>query len=184
MSSQGPAGPAGEFSRLRKLKAPIVALLGWSSDELLRLADVLPTGLTHLGLTEDMASQYMYEWNEESVLEGLAVFLSVWRSATPDLQVVEVWLSQGDDRWKDEEVAQLRMMCEEAGVGCVVYWFSGYSYSPAAFEWVRQHPQAPKLTPWELETNRLLLEHLDAQFTLGNYNLLDMSSVPIDPPNW
>ena len=92
----GQLGPLREFSRLRKLKAPIVTLLGWSPGELpLRLAEVVPAGLTHLGLTEDLASQCTYEWDEELVLEELEVFLSVWRSATPDLQVVEVWLSRG-----------------------------------------------------------------------------------------
>ena len=37
------------FSRLRKLKAPIMMLLGWSPGDLpLRLAEVVPPGLTHL----------------------------------------------------------------------------------------------------------------------------------------
>jgi hypothetical protein len=95
---KGQLGSLREFSQLRKLKAPIVTLLEWLPDvELLRLAEVVPTGLTHLGLTEDLSEQYRYEWNEQSVLKALAVFLSVWRSATPNLQVVEVWL----DRWPD-----------------------------------------------------------------------------------
>jgi hypothetical protein len=138
----GQLGPLREFSRLRKLKAPIVTLLGWMPDGLLRLAEVLPTGLTYLGLTEDLASQCTYEWHERFVLEELAAFLSVWRSVTPDLQVVEVWLDQIYDRWKDAEVAQLRMMCKEAGVSCIIYEYLECSCSPSpmTFQWVRQGP--------------------------------------------
>jgi hypothetical protein len=113
--SPGQLGSLLEFSHLRKLRAPIVMLLGWSPGELpLRLAEVVPAGLTHLGLTEDMAVQYTYEWNEKLILKELEVFLSVWRSVTPDLQVVDVWLSQEYYRWKEEVVVQLRMMCEGA----------------------------------------------------------------------
>jgi hypothetical protein len=130
----GQLGPLRGFSCLRKLKAPIVTLLGWSPDQLYRLAEVVPTGLTHLGLTEDLASQSTYEWTEQSVLEELEVFLSVWRSATPDLQVVEVWLDEVYCRWEDAEVAQLRMMCEKAGVLCIVYMESS---SPMTSQWVR-----------------------------------------------
>jgi hypothetical protein len=92
--ARGRLGSLRGFSRLRKLKAPIVTLLGWSPGQLpLRLAEVVPAGLTHLGLTEDLAMQYTYEWDEKLVLEELEVFLSVWRSATPDLQVVARWRS-------------------------------------------------------------------------------------------
>ncbi|KAN0081816.1 hypothetical protein V8E54_003114 [Elaphomyces granulatus] len=75
----GQPGPLRELSCLRKLKAPIVMLLGWSPDDLLLpLEEVVPAGLTHLGLTEDLAAQCTYEWNEELVLEALVAFLSVW----------------------------------------------------------------------------------------------------------
>jgi hypothetical protein len=91
---RGQLSPMRGFSRSRKLEAPIVMLLGWSPDELpLRLAEVVPAGLTHLGLTEDMVVQCTYEWTEELILGELEDFLSVWRSVTPNLQVVEVWLS-------------------------------------------------------------------------------------------
>jgi hypothetical protein len=137
----GQLGPLWEFSRLRRLKAPIVTLLGWWPERFLRLAEVLPTGLTHLGLTEDLAYQRTYEWHEEFVLKELAVFLSVWRSVTPDLQVVEFWLvGEWSGRWMDVELAQLRMMCQEAGVLCTVHWLQepSSSCSPTAFQWVRR----------------------------------------------
>ena len=79
--------------------------------------------------------------NEEFMLEELEVFLSVWRSATPDLQVMEVWLSRVFDRWKDAEGSQLRMMYEKAGVLCIVHWRVEPSSSP---QWVRQRPRRPK----------------------------------------
>jgi hypothetical protein len=70
---RGQLGPLREFSRLRKLKTPIVTLLGWSPGELpLRIAEAVPAGLTHLGLTENMVQQYTYEWNVELVLKELA----------------------------------------------------------------------------------------------------------------
>jgi hypothetical protein len=48
LPGSGQLGPLREFSRLRKLKAPIVTLLGWSPEKSRdRLADVVPTGLTH-----------------------------------------------------------------------------------------------------------------------------------------
>ena len=120
---RGQLGPLREFSSLRKLKTPIVTLLGWSPGELpLRIAEAVPAGLTHLGLTENMVQQYTYERNVEFVLEELDAFMSVWRSATPDLQVVEVWLSRDYYRWKDENVVQLQEICEEAGVPCIVHW--------------------------------------------------------------
>ncbi|KAN0072853.1 hypothetical protein V8E54_008967 [Elaphomyces granulatus] len=144
---RGQLGPLREFSRLRKLKTPIVTLLGWSPGALpLRIADVVPAGLTHLGLTEDMAMQCMYEWNKELVLQELEVFLSVWRNATPNLQVVEVWLSRGHSRWKDEEVMRLREMCESAGVLCIVHWHLAYNCYPNNFQWVRNGPQ-PRPSP-------------------------------------
>ena len=134
---KGQLGPLQEFSCLRKLKAPIVTLLGWSPDELLRLAEVVPTGLTHLGLdlTEDLAQQCTYKLDEEFVLEELAVFLSVWKSVsvTPNLQVVEVWLTWIYGRWKDTEVVQLRKVCEEAGVLCIVH-FKKNIRSPMTFQ--------------------------------------------------
>ena len=104
----GQLGSLWEFSCLRKLRIPIVTLLGWSPGMPLRIAEVVPAGLTHLGLTEDLAPQCTYEWNEELVLEELGVFLSVWRSVTPNLQIVEAWLSRAYLRWKDEEVVRLR----------------------------------------------------------------------------
>jgi hypothetical protein len=144
---RGQLGPLREFSRLRKLKTPIVTLLGWSPGELpLRIAEAVPAGLTHLGLTEDMALQCTYEWNVELVLEELDAFMSVWRIATPDLQVVEVWLSREENRWKDEEVVQLREMCEKAGVSCIVHWQVAYDCYPHHFQWVRNGPQ-PRPSP-------------------------------------
>ncbi|KAN0074771.1 hypothetical protein V8E54_007382, partial [Elaphomyces granulatus] len=117
----GQLGPLRELSCLRKLKAPIVMLLGWSPDELLLpLEEVVPAGLTHLGLTEDLASQCTYEWNEELVLEALAAFLSVWDCVAPDLQVMEFWLSRVYNRWEEAKLAQLRVMCKEAGVLCIL----------------------------------------------------------------
>ena len=118
-------------------------LLGWSPGKLpLRLAEVVPAGLTHLGLTEDMAIQCTYEWTEELILEELEVFLSVWRSVTPNLQVVEVWLRREGSRWKRKKVVQLRMMCEEAGVSCNVHWHvDGCSAPP----WVMR----PQPRPWK-----------------------------------
>jgi hypothetical protein len=101
---------------------------------------VVPAGLTYLGLTEDLALQRTYEWDEELVLDELATFLSVWRSATPDLQVVEVWLSRMYDRWKDAEIARLRVMCEEARVLCIVHSHMETSCSAMTFQWVRQDP--------------------------------------------
>jgi hypothetical protein len=139
--SPGQLGSLREFSHLRKLRAPIVMLLGWSPGELpLRLAEVVPAGLTHLGLTEDMEMQCTYEWNQKLILKELEVFLSVWRSVTPDLQVVEVWLCES---WEDEEeeVVQLRMMCEGAGLSCNVHWHMEFSCCPMPFQWVRQGPQ-------------------------------------------
>lgn len=65
--------------------------------------------------------QYTYEWTEELVLEELEVFLSVWRTVTPNLQVVEVWLDRDCGRWERKKVVQLQMMCEEAGVSCNVH---------------------------------------------------------------
>jgi hypothetical protein len=59
---KGQLGPLRELSCLRKLKAPIVMLLGWSPDQLLLpLEEVVPVGLMHLDLREDLASQYNYE---------------------------------------------------------------------------------------------------------------------------
>jgi len=137
----GQLGSLREFSRLRKLRAPIVMLLGWSPGELpLRLAEVVPAGLRHLGLTEDMAMQCTYEWKEKLILKELAAFLSVWRSVTPNLQVVEVWLSGAFSRWKDEDVMQLQMMCEEAEVSCNVHWHEEINCSPMTFQWVREGP--------------------------------------------
>ncbi|KAN0068274.1 hypothetical protein V8E54_013470 [Elaphomyces granulatus] len=99
-----------------ELKAPIVTLLGWSPGEFpLRLTEVVPAGLTHLSLTEDLVAQCTYEWDEQLVLDELKAFLSVWRTVTPDLQVVEVWLCHAYDRWKDENVAEL------PGVLCIVH---------------------------------------------------------------
>ena len=120
--------------------------MGWSPGELpLRLAEVVPAGLTHLSLTEDLVTQCTYEWDEELVLDELRVFLSVWRTVTPDLQVVEVWPCQVFDRWKDENVAELRMMCEEAGVLCIVHLKEEPSCSPITYQWVRQCYQP---IPW------------------------------------
>ncbi|KAN0083193.1 hypothetical protein V8E54_002281 [Elaphomyces granulatus] len=129
---KGQLGPLQVFSRLHKLKAPIVTLLGWSPGEKpLRLAEVLPRGLTHLGLTEDMLWQCTYEWNKELVLEELNAFLDVWRSVTPDLQAMEFWIS-----WGDAEEAKLRMKCVEAGVLCNFQPYAEGSYSAMGFQWV------------------------------------------------
>jgi hypothetical protein len=144
----GQLGPLREFSHLRKLKAPIVTLLGWWPEKCLRLAEVLPTGLTHLGLTEDLGYQWNYEWRAEFVLKELAVFMSVWRSVTPDLQVVEFWLEMSGPfgPWTDVKLAQLRMMCQEAGVLCTVHCLKelSSSCSPMAFQWVRQGPDSDR----------------------------------------
>jgi hypothetical protein len=154
----GQLGSLWEFSRLRKLRISIVTLLGWSPGMPLRIAEVVPAGLTHLGLTEDLAVQCTYEWNEELVLEELGVFLSVWRSVTPNLQIVEVWLSRAYLRWKDEDVMQLRMMCESAGVLCMVHWRATINCCPNNFQWVRQGPQRKPLTKKPLTPSLPYLE--------------------------
>jgi hypothetical protein len=156
---KGQLGPLREFSCLRKLKAPIVTLLGWSPDELLRLAEVVPAGLTHLGLTEDLAQQCTYKWDEEFVLEELAMFLSVWRSVTPNLQVVEVWLTRIYGRWKDTEVAQLRKVCEEVRVLCIVH-FKKNIRTPMTFQWVRQGPRQLRPKPLQLPSTQPTVERI------------------------
>jgi hypothetical protein len=98
-----------------------------------RLAEVLPAGLTHLGLTEDMVSQYGYGWDEELVLEELDAFLGVWRSVTPDLQAVDV-LTCKSYRWKDADVARPRMICEEAGLLCTLHKYIKHSCSLMDFQ--------------------------------------------------
>ena len=138
ISVKGQLGPLQVFSRLRKLKAPIVTLLGWSPDKFnsLRLAEVLPRGLTHLGLTDDLSDQYTYEWNKGLVLGELNAFLDVWRSVTPDLQAMEFWMS-----WEEEEAQkiepELRRKCEKAGVLCTFPEYVEGSYSTMGFQWVR-----------------------------------------------
>jgi hypothetical protein len=137
-----------ELSCLLKLKAPIAMLLGWSSDApLVPLEEVVPAGLTHLGLTEDFVAQCTYEWKEELVLEALAAILSVWDCVTPDLQVMEFWLSRDDNRWEEAKLAQLRVMCKEAGVLCILHWHMEpmTSCSPTTFPWVRQGPPLNQL---------------------------------------
>ena len=132
-----------EFPRLRKLKAPIATLLGWSPDDPRPLAEVVPAGLTHLCLTEDLALLCSYKWVEKLVLKELAAFLAVWRSATPDLQAVEFWLNGSWTRWH-EDVEQLRTMCEEAGVRYAVRWLWGSSWSGRSsmtYPWLRQNWQ-------------------------------------------
>jgi len=94
----------------------------------------------------------MYEWDEQLVLDELKAFLSVWRTVTPDLQVVEVWLCQAYDRWKDENVAELRMMCEEAGVLCIVHL---EEESPITYQWVRQCCQP---MPWPRHSTQPMIE--------------------------
>ena len=136
----GQLGPLQEFSRLRKLKAPIATLLGWSPNKLLPLAKVVPTGLTYLGLTENLLTQETSEWHEEFVLKELAAFLSVWKTVTPDLQVIEVWLTLA--RWFDPEMTQMRKMCEEAqesGLLIIVHHReeSAGTCSLKTFHWVR-----------------------------------------------
>jgi hypothetical protein len=153
---KGQLGPLRELSCLRKLKAPIVMLLGWSPDELLLpLEEVVPVGLTHLGLTEDLAPQCNYEWNEELVLEVIAVFLSVLDCVVPDLQVMEFWLNQVDNRWEEAKVAQLRVMCKEAGVLCIIHWdMEPMTSSLTTFlPWMRQGPQP---TPWRLSNRPII----------------------------
>jgi len=137
-----------------------VTLLGWWPGELpLHIAEIVPAGLTHLGLTEDMLEQCTYKWDTELILEELVAFLGVWRSVTPDLQVVEVWPKM----WKDADVMQLQMMCEEAGVLCIVHLCD----EPSSFSmtrWVRQRHREhsgrktppPAVEPFETPAPRSL----------------------------
>lgn len=89
----------------------------------------------------------LYEWNEELVLQALAAFLSVWDYVAPDLQVMEFWLSRVDNRWEEAKLAQLRVMCKEADVLCILHWHSEpmTSCSPTTFQWVRQGRQPDRL---------------------------------------
>jgi hypothetical protein len=104
--------------------------------------------------------QCTYEWDEELILEELDAFLGIWRSATPNLQVLEVWLGRTYDRWKDAEVAQLRTMCEEAGLLCIVHWQGGYMQTCCSvinFQWVRQGPHPSSQPPLVLDSDEELL---------------------------
>ena len=159
IASQGTAGPAAGILPSAQAESPDRNATRMVADELLRLAEVVPTGLTHLGLTEDLAQQCTYKWDEEFVLEELAVFLSVWRSVTPNLQVVEVWLTRIYGRWKDTEVAQLRKVCEEAGVLCIVH-FKKNIRSPMTFQWVRQGPREPRPKPLQLPSTQPTVERI------------------------
>ena len=124
-----------------------VALCAQFAEEVLpfRLAEVLPAGLTHLGLTEDMVSQYGYGWDEELVLEELDAFLGVWRSVTPDLQAVDVLICKSY-RWKDADVARPRMICEEAGLLCTLHKYIKHSCSLMDFQLLQPLP-TPKPLP-------------------------------------
>jgi hypothetical protein len=75
MASQWPAGLAAGIPFSAQAESPNRDL-GWSPGELpIRIEEVVPTGLTHLGLTEDMVlMQCTYEWDEELILEELAAF--------------------------------------------------------------------------------------------------------------
>jgi len=134
-------------------------LLGWSPDELLLLLEeVVPAGLTHLGLAEDLAAQYNYEWNEELVLEAIAVFLSILDCVVSDLQVMEFWLNQVDNRWEEAKV-----MCKEAGVLCIIHWdMEPMTSSLTTFPWVRQSPQ-----PGPLQLSHPKIEYIPVITTLS-----------------
>ena len=136
----GQLGPLQEFSRLSKLKAPIATLLGWSPNKLLSLAKVVPPGLTYLGLTECMLLQETSKWHPNLVLKELAAFLSVWRSVTPDLQVMEVWLVEW--RYEDIEQTELQKMCKEAqkyGLSLKIYLIEELEGTKSSmnFQWAR-----------------------------------------------
>jgi hypothetical protein len=79
-----------------------------------------------------MVSQCTCEWDEELMLAELVAFLGVWRSVTPDLQAVEVWVE-----WTDAEEARLRMMLDEAGLLCTVHEDWLHSSFATGFQWVR-----------------------------------------------
>jgi hypothetical protein len=117
---KGQLGPLHELSHLRKLQVPIEVLLGWSPEQAQPLAEILPSSLTHLCVTEDLGTMHSYAWTKELILDKLEAFFSSVRQTLPQLQVFELDPWSASKEWDVAAAEQLDAMCSSAGVACLI----------------------------------------------------------------
>ncbi|KAI8946084.1 hypothetical protein F4801DRAFT_583785 [Xylaria longipes] len=108
------------FNQLRTLRVPIVTLLGWNPSEAPEIEMLLPLSLQHLNLTEDLRTQCMYQWTEESVLAKLETFFATLGRIEHKLEVIEISPDGTWGGWLDETVEKVYEMATEVDVPCII----------------------------------------------------------------
>jgi len=105
-----------DFDKLAKLDVPLALLIGHADFNPGQLADVLPKGLEHLCLNDDVAGAFHFEWPTSTITKNLEVWLSNWRSVTPHLQTVELELSNSRP-----DLMAMEKICQKAGVNYIIH---------------------------------------------------------------
>ncbi|KAI0010770.1 hypothetical protein F4779DRAFT_576043 [Xylariaceae sp. FL0662B] len=111
------------FDQLRTLCLPVVTLLGWTPSEAPDIEMLLPPSLQRLSLTEDLRTQCMYQWTEESVLAKLDRYFATLGRSPHKLEAIDIYPDGTWGGWLDETMEKVQEMAAAAGVQCnIVDW--------------------------------------------------------------
>ncbi|KAI9678744.1 MAG: hypothetical protein M1817_005801 [Caeruleum heppii] len=109
---KGTIGSLQPFQQLESLTVPFVVLLGWRANSTAKLTNMLPIGLRHLCLGDDLHWFDDYEWEEEAALARIIDFLQYCKVQTPRLESISI----RSDWWEQEAMERLQVLCKEVGI--------------------------------------------------------------------
>ena len=110
------------FDKMERLELPQCFLYGgFTSTEAKPIAHLLPRNIQYLAITDELWDNENYQWDlkEEHLEESITMWLSDWRTSTPNLRTFHLRshdCRSVNDRWSVEIYLNLRMMCKSVGV--------------------------------------------------------------------
>lgn len=116
LSITGSLAALRDFKTLRKLSVPLPLLLGFYPDPSRRLEHLLPQGLEHLTISDDLRLHEEYLWDDHALLRVVESWLQNRKIYAPKLQKLGLLLRETDDEWGPTERAELRSVCARVQV--------------------------------------------------------------------
>ncbi len=81
-----------------------------------RFEDAVPRNIETLTITDDLFENENWGWDEHAVSDRIRTWLADWRTHTPSLRKVTLWLKWADVTWHLPMRNELKQQCTADGV--------------------------------------------------------------------
>lgn len=85
---KGSLAPLVDFNKLESLDLPLPFLASFTPKNGIQLKDVVPRNIKHLKITDNLAMQEQYEWDNTSILRAIESWLNSSRASSPNLSTI------------------------------------------------------------------------------------------------